>query len=232
MTRWALAMIAVAGAGAAHVEKATADPQAEPPVYSPATRERLAGAWRLDPQRSEDARTKMRAQRERQRGATAGRGGGRGEGGPGGGFGGRGGPGGPRGSGRGGRSMGGGGEGTNPEAMRQALDDLLEAPESMAVTLGESEVEILAKDGRVRRLRPDDRKVKRESPPSETRAKWDGDKLVNETWLGDGMMHVVETWTVDAQTRELTSTLRIENTRFGGDPITVKRVYVSEVPDA
>jgi hypothetical protein len=226
-------MIALAGAGAAHVEKkATADPQAEPPVYSPAARERLAGAWRLDPQRSEDARAKMRAQRERQRGATEGRGGGRGEGGPGGGFGGRGGPGGPRGSGRGGRSMGGGGEGTNPEAMRQALDDLLEAPESMAVTLGESEVEILAKDGRARRLRPDDRKVKRESPPSETRAKWDGDKLVNETWLGDGMMHVVETWTVDAQTRELTSTLRIENTRFGGDPITVKRVYVSEVPDA
>jgi hypothetical protein len=225
-------MIAVAGAGAAHVEKATADPQAEPLVYSPATRARLAGAWRLDPQRSEDARAKMRAQRERQRGAMEGRGGGRGEGGRGGGFGGRGGPGGPRGSGRGGRSAGGGGEGTNTEAMRQALDDLLEAPESMAVTLGGSEIEILAKDGRARRLRPDDRKVKRESPPSETRAKWDGDTLVNETWLGDGMMHVVETWTVDAQTRELTSTLRIENTRFGGDPITVKRVYVPEVPGA
>jgi hypothetical protein len=116
--------------------------------------------------------------------------------------------------------------------MRQAMDDLLAAPEAMALTLGESEVEILAKDGRARRLRPDNRKVRRDSPPSESRARWDGETLVNETWLGDGMMHVVETWTVNVQTRELIATLRIENTRFSGDPVTVKRIYVSAAPDA
>src|SRR5262245_9406598 len=88
----------------------------------------LAGAWRLDPQRSEDAREKLRAMRERQREGRPGGGFGGGHGGGRGGWGGRGGGFGGRGGDRGGRR-----DGASFEAVRQAMDSILESPESMAV---------------------------------------------------------------------------------------------------
>jgi hypothetical protein len=182
----------------------------------------LAGAWRLDPGRSEDAREKMRALRERREGRPGG--------GFGGGVGGRGGWSG-RGGGFGGRGgdRGGRRDGASFEAVRQAMDSILEAPESMAVTIGPGQVEIASKDGTIRRMRPDGRKVKHEDPPSESLARWEGQTLINETWFGRGASHIVEVFALQPDARELVVNLRIENRRFGGEPITVKRVYVAEL---
>lgn len=190
-----------------------------------AARAALAGAWKLDPARSEDARQKTRSQREEGEGPEGRRRG------PGGGMGGRGGGmGGSRG-GVGGRAAGGGREGMNPEQMREAMDEVLMAPEAMAITIGATEVEILARDGRVRRLRPNGNKVKREgSARTETRDRWDGSRLQSETWVGGGMMQLTETWTIDPGKRELLAELKIENRRRGGEPIVVKRVYVADAP--
>jgi hypothetical protein len=186
----------------------------------------LGGVWRLDASRSEDAREKMRAQREKEQPRDGMRGGGFGGGGGGrGGWGGRGGGMGGPGGARGRR-----GDGTSFEALREAMDAILEAPEAMALTVGENEVEIAAKGGSVRRFRPDGRKVKHENPPSESLARWEGQTLINETWLGSGAMHIVEVWALGQPSRDLEVRLRIEGRRFGGEPITAKRVYVPDVP--
>ena len=183
----------------------------------------IAGAWKLDPARSEDARKKMHDQMTH-----------RGEGGGSGGFPGPAGgpsgfPGGPEGPGGPGGGPGGRGR-MDPQAMREAVDDLLEAPEAMAITVGADEVEIAERDGRLRHLRPNGKKMKRGGAVTESRARWDGETLVNEIWLGDGAMHITEMLARDGATGELRFTVRVENSRFGGDPLTVTRVYVPEGP--
>jgi hypothetical protein len=200
----------------------------------------ISGAWRLDPEKSEDVRQKMRAQMERERGPEGGmRGPGGGMGGPGGGGmgrpggGGMGRPGGggmgrPGGGGMGGPGGGGPGgpRGGDPRQMREAMDELLVAPNAMAITAGEAEVEIAEQDGRLRRLRADGRKAKREgSAVSETRTRWDGAALVTESWLGDHL-HVTETFRRDDATGELRVKVRIDGPR--GQPVTAERVYVPE----
>ena len=192
----------------------------------------LSGAWRLDPARSEDVRQKMRAQMDAERDREGERGAGRR--GPGGGMGGRGGGGmGGRGGGMGGPGGGqrgpGGGPGSDPRAMRAAMDGILAAPGVLAITAGPSEVELLEGDGSIRRLRPDGRKVKREGDAvTEVRARWDGDMLVSETWLG--ATHVTQRYARDATTNELVVEVRVEGPR--GRPITGRRVYLPDgAPD-
>jgi hypothetical protein len=199
----------------------------------------LAGPWKLDPSRSEDARTKLRAEMEKRRGER-GRGGmGGGADGEGGGMhhgGGMGGGGGMRGGGgmggrhRGGAGGPGGGGRPDPEAMRASLTELLEAPESMAITPGAEEVEIAGTDGAIRHLRPNGEKMKHDGFVTETRTKWEGDALVSESWAGHGSMHVTETLRRDPVSGDLHSTLRVESTRSGGEPVTVERVYVRDAP--
>jgi hypothetical protein len=193
----------------------------------------LSGAWRLDPARSEDAREKMRSQRERLGGDRDGGRPGGGMGRPGGGMGGPGGGmGGRRGGGFGGRGggpgRGGPGDGRDPGASREAMREFMEAPPEMTITVGESEIVLLEKEGRLRRLRPDGKKVTHEVVPSESLARWEGDRLVNETWLDGDRAHLVETWALDAQTGDLLATLRVENRRFPGEPLTVRRTYVRD----
>jgi hypothetical protein len=197
---------------------------AEAPPPSPATPATLAGfsgAWRLDPARSDDAREKLRAQRDRERGDAGGRPGG-GMGRPGGGMGGFGG------GRRGGGGPGARRDGGNPES-REAVRDLVEGAPALTITASEQEIVLVEGDGRIRRLRPDGQKVKHELVRSESRARWEGDRLLNETWLDGGRTHIVETWSLDSEGADLLATLRLESQRLRGEPLTLKRTYVRGV---
>lgn len=165
----------------------------------------LAGRWRLDSERSDDARQKMREAVERRRGGAD-------RGGPGGGFAGRGG----RGGGPGARSGMGGGD------PREALRPLFEAPVELAITPTESEIVILEKDGRMRTLHPDGRKYKAEGGAVEVQSGWDGGKLVVETKTEAGS-RITETFEVAPDRSRLTVTLKLDGSR--GPAVTVKRVY-------
>lgn len=211
---------AASGAGPA------AGPADKPPVPSGtmAARALLAGRWRLDPERSDDARAKMRdarGDREPPRGRPAGGSGGRG--------GGRGGP------GRDGFGPGGGGD------PRESLRALMEPAVELLITPTEREIVILEKDGRLRTLHPDGRSYKAEGGRAEVKTRWEGAELVVETRLEDGP-RTTETFVVSsiiaasspagaeadapAEPRRLTVTLALEGRR--GRPITLNRVYAPE----
>jgi len=186
----------------------------------------ISGAWRLDAERSEDARAKLREQMDgnredgEPRGPRGGRGGpGGGRGGPGGGMGG------PGGGGRGG-GMGGPGARMDPRAMREAMDGILAAPEKLAITARTSDVEIVEGDGAIHRMRPDGRKMKHEgSAVTETQSRWDGAALVLDSSLGP-MMKVTERYSLDAASGELLVDVTVKGPR--GEPTTARRVYVRD----
>lgn len=190
----------------------------------------ISGAWRLDAERSQDARSKMREQMERgredgePRGPRGGRGGsGGGIGGPGGGMGGPGGGMGGRGGGPGGSPPG---ARMDPRAMREAMDEILTSPEKLAITARTSDVEIVDGDGEIHRMRPDGRKMKHEgSAVTETQTRWDGDALVLESSLGP-MMKVTERYSLDAARGELVVDVTVKGPR--GEPTTARRVYVRD----
>ncbi len=173
----------------------------------------LEGAWTLN----KDLSDKPPAGREGGQGREGHQGGHRG-GGRGGGAG--------HGGGFGGAGSGGGhgGEGRNPEdvqRMRNALRDELEAPDHLTIVESGSTIILTAGDGRTTRLSADGKKVKDESTKVERRTKWDAGKLESEV-SGLGQGKIVETYTVDAEHKQLRVTLNIEG---GQRKATVNRVY-------
>jgi hypothetical protein len=161
----------------------------------------IVGAWTLDKEKSDNPPDPG------ERGNPEGRGR-RGGGGPGGfgggGFGGRGGGG----FGRGG---GGGGGAVDPKAMerrRQALRDILDAPERMTITRSESMVIVTAGDGRTTRLATDGSKVKDDSTGIERKTHWDGDRLISE--ISGSAGKITETYALDAASHELVVTLELQ----------------------
>jgi hypothetical protein len=76
----------------------------------------------------------------------------------------------------------------------------------------DSTIIITAKDGRTTRLSTDGKKVKDESTGIERKTKWDGNKLVSEvSGLGSGK--VTETYSVDAELKQLRVALAIDGPR-------------------
>ena len=172
----------------------------------------LAGGWTLNkdlsdqPQGRSDGEGRDSGQNGRRGG---GFGGGRRRGG--GGFGG------------GGFGNGGGAEGRTPEdaqRMRNALRDEMQAPEHLIITQSDATVIMTAGDGRTTRLSTDGKKIKDESTKIERKTVWDGGKLVSEI-NGLGRNKITETYSVDAEHKQLHVTLAIDNQ----GKTTVKRVY-------
>ena len=112
-----------------------------------------------------------------------------------------GGMGGGMGGGRGG-GMGRGHAGGNRQSddatkrMRDAMRDIMTAPENLTIVQTQSMIVVTSGDGRVTRLSADGKKIKDENTGIERRTKWDAGKLVSEvTGLGSGK--IIETYAID-----------------------------------
>jgi hypothetical protein len=179
-----------------------------PPVQaSTSAPQSILGAWTLNNDLS-DTGLAGRGNDDGQTGDDSGRRGGYGGGrrrGGGGGFGGGG-------FGRGG---GGSAQPQDREAaqrMRTALRDEMQAPDHMTIVQTDTTIIITTKDGRTTRLSTDGKKVKDESTGIERKTKWDGSKLVTEvSGLGPGK--ITETYSVDAELKQLRVALAIDGPR-------------------
>jgi hypothetical protein len=137
--------------------------------------------------------------------------------------------GGGRGRGRGGFGGGGLGRGTgargNAEDMqrrREAMRNLLDAPQRMTITQTDAMVIITTGDGLTTRLETDNKKVKDDSTGIERKSRWESGKLVSEiSGLGPGK--ISEIYEVDAEKHQLTVTLEFEGGGTSRPP--VHRVY-------
>jgi hypothetical protein len=178
-------------------------PAPAPPAAPPAGGT-IVGEWLLNPNLSD----KPPENRGGRGGGQSGGGGGRtGGGGRGGGFGGGFGGGGRRGGGGG----AGGGQTPNPEDQqrrRDAVRDILEAPDRMTITQTESMVIITTGDGKTTRLSIDGMKIKDESTGIERKTHWQGGSLVSEI-SGAGSGKITETYAVNAERHQLTVTLAV-----------------------
>jgi hypothetical protein len=130
-----------------------------------------------------------------------------------------------RGGGLGRGGFGGGGtEGRNAEdvqRLRNALRDVMQAPEHLTITQSNTTVIMTAGDGRTTRLSTDGRKIKDESTNVERKTTWEAGKLVSEiSGLGPGK--ITETYSVDAERKQLHVTLQIDGPQR---KTTVNRVY-------
>jgi hypothetical protein len=179
----------------------------------------IVGAWTLNKDLSQTPESRAQGDDGARRGGGYGRGGGggrrRGGGFGGGGFGGGG---------------GGGGQAGNPEDMarqRQALRDIMEAPERLTITQADSMVIMTTGTGRTTRLSTDGKKVKDESTRIERKTKWDGGKLVSEI-SGAGPGKITETYSVDPEHHQLIVALQMENSRMPQGSQGIRRVYDAE----
>jgi hypothetical protein len=231
LKRWSIGVIALAG-GFAVAQEPLAPPASSPAApptgpaapqtaAAPAAAAGLSGRWQYNKDRSDDARAKMSEMRSNY-GGGSGRGGSWGGGGGGGGFGGHhhgggggqwGGPSGPSGSG----GSGGGSDPGNGASMR----DLLEPPSELAITDNGTDVSVLEKDGRMRVLHADGKGYKSDDGTSETKAKWQGARLVVETTREHGSK-LTETLGVEGEPKALTISTHVESTRGS---FTVRQVY-------
>jgi hypothetical protein len=188
----------------------------------PPDKDVLTGAWTLNKDLS-DQPTRRESDDDRGQGRQGSGGGGR----RGGGGMGRGGFGGGMGRGGGG-GMGRGG--MNPEdmaRMREAMREIMDAPEHLTITETESMVVITSADGRTTRLAPTGKKIKDDNTKVERKTKWDAGKLVSEI-SGAGPGKMTQTFAVDPQTHQLRITLQMEGGR-SGQGRTITHVYE---PDA
>jgi hypothetical protein len=171
----------------------------------------IVGAWTLNNNLSDSP------QRGDERG-DSGPGGGQGRGGRrGGGFG-RGG-----GGGRGGYGGDTRAAGDDMRRSREALRDIMAAPERLTITETSSMVIITTGEGRTTRLSPDGQKIKDESTKIERKTRWDGGKLVSEI-SGAGGGKITETYSADPEHHQLHVTLHVENSRMPNST-DVHRVY-------
>ena len=179
----------------------------------------IVGAWTLNKSLSEaPATTPERGDRGGGRGGYGGRRGG------GGGFGG----GGRGGFGGGGFGRGGSGGRGNPDDMRRlrdAMREVLEAPDRMTITRTDSMVIITTGDGQTTRLATDGKKVKDESTGIERKTRWDKDQLISEI-SGAGGGKVTQTFGVNPDSHQLTVTLDFGDNRRPPS----HRVYDPQVP--
>jgi hypothetical protein len=128
--------------------------------------------------------------------------------------------GGRRRGGFGGGGFGGGGgvSGQTPQdreaaqRMRDALRQEMQAPDHMTVVLSGTTVIITTPDGHTTRLSTDGSKIKDESTGIERKTKWDAGKLVSEV-NGLGRGKITETYSVDAEAKQLRIKLDIDGPR-------------------
>jgi hypothetical protein len=197
----ALALLAICSLGFTATARAAAQ------AATPATPS-IVGAWTLNKDLSDAQGTTPQRGDRSGRGGTGGSGGRRGGGG---GFGGGGRRGGGGFGGGGGGFGGGGGAGArgNPDDMRRmrdAMQEIMEAPDRMTITQSESMVIITTGDGRTTRLSTDNKKVKDDSTGIERKTRWDKDQLVSEI-SNAGPNKITQSFAVNPDSHQLTVTL-------------------------
>ena len=190
-----LVSILVAGVAGSSGQEATSRPD-------------FGGLWKLNPDESEDAREKIRDAMKGMQGGFAG-------GVP---------RGGSFGGGRGGSPMGPppGGYGERGDDQRENMQTLLRAPLELTVTQTEKEIVVVEKGGRLRTLHPDGKKHKAGGGGSETRTRWDADRLVVETRTEFGSK-ITQTLVLHVDGRKMTVGLRLDNPMIS--PVSIVRVY-------
>ena len=94
------------------------------------------------------------------------------------------------------------------ERRRQALRDIMQAPERMTIVKSESMVIITTADGRTTRLATDGSKVKDQSSGIERKTHWDGERLVSE--ISGAAGKITETYAPDAEAHELVVTVELQ----------------------
>ena len=174
------------------------------------TRPDLAGQWRLNRDESDDARVKVREAMARRRSNRLGARGIVG--------------GGPFGSAPVGRApLGAGPRGGSGviDSDAASLRELLNAPETLAITQTPEELSFEDGEGNVLRLRPDGRRVKREGGEVQVKARWNGQELVVESERRDGPK-MITSYVADADRRHLPVISRLEGRM---EDVTVRRVY-------
>jgi hypothetical protein len=199
------ALTLVLGVGFTLIVSAQSSPQPTPP--SP-----IVGAWTLNKDLSVAPGNTPDSSGSGDSGDRGGRGG----------YGGRRGGGGFGGGGRGGGGFGGGGSGRgggaargNPDdrrRMRDAMQEITQAPDRLTITQTESMVIITTGDGKTTRLSTDSKKVKDESTGIERKTHWDQGKLVSEI-SNAGPGKITQTFAGNPETHQLTVTLDFGDNR-------------------
>jgi hypothetical protein len=121
---------------------------------------------------------------------------------------------------------GGGRAGVDPEAaarMRDAMRDVMGAPDHLTIVQTESIVSITSNDGRTTRLSPDGKKIKDDNTKIERKTHWDEGKLVSEI-NGLGRGKVTQTFAVDPAQHQLRIVLQMEGGR-SNNARTITHVY-------
>ena len=130
----------------------------------------------------------------------------------------------------GGGGMGGGRREMDPEQMRAHLNRAIEPPVTLTITQTDSSITFIDGDGRSQTLRTNNKKQK--LPLDErtvaVKTKWDDERLVKETSLGDGMK-LTETYSLNAEPRQLLVWVQLTSSRLPR-PVNLRRVYDAESP--
>jgi hypothetical protein len=125
---------------------------------------------------------------------------------------------------RGGFALPTGRPGVDPEELRDAVDQAVQAPLLLTIEQTETEIDLTSDDGAMRVLRPDGRKIKRDGSKAVAQVRWDAAGLVEEQRLGD--LTVVTLYALgNGEARQLIVTVTLS---AAGEPLTLRRVYDAE----
>ncbi len=203
---------------------ASGDEKATPAADQP----NFTGRYKLNPEKSDDARAKMHEAMAN--GRRGGSGGGGGHGGGGGTGRGRGGSG--RGGGMGGGRSGGGSDrrpqGEQTGFMREEMDEVMEPGKILTIVQSGAELTITADDGRVRQIYTDGRTVKI-AEGIEKKSHWEGERVLTETKVEKGPK-ITDVYALDAVTKALLQTVRVELPN-AEKPVVIHRVYDAAPPE-
>lgn len=123
--------------------------------------------------------------------------------------------------------MGGGsGSSMTPEErerIREAMRNIVTAPDHLTITESSNMVVVTTSEGQVTRLSTDGKKIKDENTKIERKTKWDAGKLVSEI-NGMGPGKITETYSIDPQAHQLHVTVTMEGGRMP-KPVAMNRVY-------
>jgi hypothetical protein len=182
-------------------------PVAQPPTPKLTPRTNILGAWKLDPDDSDDARKKMQDARSSSNGGGFG---GRRMGGMGGGY-----PGGGRGGYGGGQS--------DDEKLK--MQELLTPASGVTLSMTGAEVDLTDNQGRKRAFLTDGRKLQKSKDENyqEIAAKWDGNRLVTEEKNPSGGK-MSRTFELSYDGLQLDETLNMKVGR-GDTPVSIRYVY-------
>jgi hypothetical protein len=174
----------------------------------------LTGAWTLNQDLSDDGAKLIESMQSGDHGGS------------GGGFGGGHGPG-----MHGGGGAGGNRGGMTPEqmrAMRSRMNYVLEASTKLTIVQADGSVILTDNDGRSLRLTTNNKKENRpvDNRMVDVRTKWDDGRLVNETWLNDGVK-LTETYSLTSERQQLQIMVKLEGSHLPR-PINFRRVYNAE----